>query len=254
FSNGWLYCFKKRHGIKLRKLNNGSAFPILSPVEDNPEFAQIISRYELQDIYNMDETGLFYQITPDQAHFLKLDDKERKGKTKLTIALTVNADGTDKLLPLVIGCSQKPRCFRKKSAEQFGFKYRSNAKAWMTTSIFTEWLMEINDHFKRQNRHALLIVDNSPSHKYDETLLSHVKILILSSNTPAKYQPMECGIMTNFRKHYRCLQVTNALERDKDGDVDIYKVDQLSAMKWIKDAWDEVNPEVIAESFRNSNI
>ncbi|GFW08040.1 uncharacterized protein TNCV_2978091 [Trichonephila clavipes] len=45
-------------------------------------------------------------------------------------------DGSEKITPLVIGKSAKPRCF--KGINSFPTKYRSNKKAWMTTELFNE--------------------------------------------------------------------------------------------------------------------
>ncbi|GFX56344.1 hypothetical protein TNCV_2242761 [Trichonephila clavipes] len=46
-------------------------------------------------------------------------------------------DGSEKIIPLVIGKSAKPRCF--KGINSFPTKYRSNKEAWMTTELFNEW-------------------------------------------------------------------------------------------------------------------
>ncbi|GFX45202.1 tigger transposable element-derived protein 6 [Trichonephila clavipes] len=46
-------------------------------------------------------------------------------------------DGSEKITPLVIGKSAKPRCF--KGINSFPPKYRLNKKAWMTTELFNEW-------------------------------------------------------------------------------------------------------------------
>ncbi|GFV16405.1 tigger transposable element-derived protein 6 [Trichonephila clavipes] len=45
-------------------------------------------------------------------------------------------DGSEKITPLVIRKSAKPRCF--KGINSFHTKYRSNKKAWMTTELFNE--------------------------------------------------------------------------------------------------------------------
>ncbi|GFW95760.1 uncharacterized protein TNCV_19911 [Trichonephila clavipes] len=47
-------------------------------------------------------------------------------------------DGSEKITPLVIRKSAKPRCF--KGVNSFPTKYCSNKKAWMTTEHFNEWL------------------------------------------------------------------------------------------------------------------
>ena len=75
-----------------------------------------------------------------------LSDKKGSGvkgkKLRLTYLLATNADGSQKLPPLIIGKAQKPRVFKKKTGLQLGFNYRSNEKAWMTSTIYQEWLQD----------------------------------------------------------------------------------------------------------------
>ena len=85
-----------------------------------------------------------------------LSDKQRpsvKGnKVRLTYLFVANADGSTKLAPLVIGKAYKPRAFKKKTGEELGFYYRNNAKAWMTASLYEEWLLDWNRKLTRENR------------------------------------------------------------------------------------------------------
>ncbi|CAF4641859.1 unnamed protein product, partial [Rotaria magnacalcarata] len=59
------------------------------------------------DVFNADETGLFYRATPDRS--LVLSNEECKGgkksKERLTVLLYSNLTGTEKLKPVVIGKS-----------------------------------------------------------------------------------------------------------------------------------------------------
>jgi DDE superfamily endonuclease len=68
-----------------------------------------------------------------------LSDKKHSGvkgkKVRLTYAFTSNADGSDKLPPIIIGKAKKPWAFQKKSGKQLGFYYQNNAKAWMTSAM-----------------------------------------------------------------------------------------------------------------------
>ncbi|KIK79335.1 hypothetical protein PAXRUDRAFT_71860, partial [Paxillus rubicundulus Ve08.2h10] len=60
----------------------------------------------------------------------------------LTFLFTTNADGSKKLPPLIIGKYQKPRPFKNRTGTQLGFNYHNNAKAWMTSAIYQEWLLD----------------------------------------------------------------------------------------------------------------
>ena len=62
-SEGWLTRFKQRHGLKERKRHGEAASADLQTVEKERQRIQDIigeGRYKLKDIFNMDETGLFY--------------------------------------------------------------------------------------------------------------------------------------------------------------------------------------------------
>ncbi|KIK77897.1 hypothetical protein PAXRUDRAFT_165458 [Paxillus rubicundulus Ve08.2h10] len=48
-----------------------------------------------------------------------------KGKFWLTYLFTENADGSQKLLPLIIGKAQKPHAFKNKTGSQLGFYHQT---------------------------------------------------------------------------------------------------------------------------------
>lgn len=63
FSEGWLSSFKKRHGIKQYRTVGESGSVNLQTLEDRlPGVRAMLDRYAWKDIYNMDETGLFYRM------------------------------------------------------------------------------------------------------------------------------------------------------------------------------------------------
>lgn len=76
------------------------------PVVRNP--------YKDEDIFNGDETGLFYKLTPEKT--LQFKNEKCVGgklsKVRLTVLVCANMTGTEKRKLLVIGKSTKPRCFK----------------------------------------------------------------------------------------------------------------------------------------------
>lgn len=63
FSNGWLESFKNRHGIRSYRRFGESGSVNMEVIEgERPKIREILDKYELKDIYNMDETGLFYRM------------------------------------------------------------------------------------------------------------------------------------------------------------------------------------------------
>jgi hypothetical protein len=127
-SDGWLSRFKTRNGLKQFKRHGeaGSADPEVIRTERSrlqKLMEELIQEhgYTLKDIFNMDETGLFYGThhLSFSAHFSSrmppnrgLADKQSPGvkgkKVRLTYAFTSNADGSETLLPFIIGKAKRP--------------------------------------------------------------------------------------------------------------------------------------------------
>ena len=75
---------------------------------------KIHERYSVSEIYNCDETRLYFRALPEGTLCFKNDklSGSKKSKERLTVLVTANMDGSDKLRPFVIGKSANPRCFR----------------------------------------------------------------------------------------------------------------------------------------------
>jgi hypothetical protein len=66
FSMGWVSRFKKRHGIKLHNTQRESASVDIDLVnQELPKLKQVINQFDLENVYNFDETALFYRLEPD---------------------------------------------------------------------------------------------------------------------------------------------------------------------------------------------
>ena len=95
-SNGWLQGFKDRHNICGGTLSGEAAAVDSASAEDRisriPNLAQ---EYIPRDVFNMDETGLYYRALPDKS--LKIRGESCKGgkrsKERLTVALCCNQLG-----------------------------------------------------------------------------------------------------------------------------------------------------------------
>ena len=64
-------------------------------------------------------------------------------KERVTLNFCANASGCDRLPLLIIGKSKNPRAL-KNCIKNLPVLYKSSLNAWMTTSIFCEWL---HDYF-----------------------------------------------------------------------------------------------------------
>jgi hypothetical protein len=112
------------------------------------------------DIFNADETGIFFRLTPDRT--LKFEGEKCVGsklsKDRITDLVCANADGTEKRKLLVIGKSKNPRCF--KNVKSLPVCYSANKKAWITSDIFEAQLIHRDRELRLQKRKILLLVDN----------------------------------------------------------------------------------------------
>jgi|GraSoiStandDraft_52_1057288.scaffolds.fasta_scaffold34078_1 hypothetical protein len=258
FSAGWLQKFKERHGIRLRKLHGeSSSVDTITITNALPLLKNICGTYPLERIYNMDETGLFYRLEPDHTLATRRLSGRKKDKERITIALCANADGSHKLDPLIIGKFAKPRCFANININSLPIMYRTNRKAWMLTTIFQEWLHEFSKQVARRhkNQRVLLLLDNCPSHKTEGVILSNVDIHFLPPNTTAKIQPMDAGIISSFKRHYRNLHIRWILsEIQKGKNIRDLKMNVLQAINYITKSWEEIMPLTISNCWKHTNI
>lgn len=67
-SNGWLARFKARHGITTRSISGEGAAADVDGAEQwqNGQLRHILEDYAPDDIYNMDESALFFKLLPDR--------------------------------------------------------------------------------------------------------------------------------------------------------------------------------------------
>ena len=66
-ANGWVYKFKQRNGLqKIKYSGEANSAPLESLSEERLKLQRLLSGYNKEDIYNADETGLFFRMEPNQ--------------------------------------------------------------------------------------------------------------------------------------------------------------------------------------------
>jgi hypothetical protein len=113
--SGWITRFKDQHGLVCKNVARESAAMDSESTEAWLErLPFLLEGYEQCEIYNADETGLFYNVLPDRTLALKGESSHgRKNyEDRLTDLLCVNSNGSDKQVPIVIRKSPKLRCFK----------------------------------------------------------------------------------------------------------------------------------------------
>ncbi|UYV76058.1 TIGD4 [Cordylochernes scorpioides] len=161
-SGGWIERWKARHGIKLRNICGESADVNRETMTNwlTDVMPNIISNYACKDIFNADETGLFWRLLPDKKLHFKGETCTggKASKERITILLCCNMDGSEKMQPLVIGKAKQPRCFR--GIKHLPVQYEANQKAWMTGLLFESWVRHIDKKMAGQHRQIILLLDN----------------------------------------------------------------------------------------------
>ena len=66
------------------------------------EIRAIVSKYDCDDVFNMDETGFSYMLEPNRTLATKRLSGKNKQKEQITVVLTANATGTICFPPLII--------------------------------------------------------------------------------------------------------------------------------------------------------
>src|SRR5436190_21507744 len=91
----------------------------------------LIDEYGMENSYNMDETGLYWKMTPDITLATESQAGCKKEKACITVMNCCNASGSCKLAPWMIGTAKTPRCFgrNKINISSLNMKWRHNAKA-----------------------------------------------------------------------------------------------------------------------------
>jgi len=199
-SDGWFEGYKRRYNIKeYLKSGEGNSAPLENLTEFRSRLQDVIKSYELRDVFNCNETALFWLLEPSRTLSKGVVVGTKKSKERVTVLLTCSALG-EKIKPTFIYRYENPRALKNIQKSTLPVFYYWNNKACMQRSIWSAFLKQLNQIMKNQNRHILLLVDNAPCHRIDEELhLTNVTVHPLPENTTAHLQPCDAGIICSFK-------------------------------------------------------
>ncbi|KAM9191847.1 tigger transposable element-derived protein 1-like [Dugong dugon] len=257
-SKGWFVRFKERHCLPHFKMNST---PPSSNVDTYPEVLKSIIKegeYTPQQVFNVDETGLYWKRMPEGT-FISVEEKAEPGfkssKDRLMLLLGGNAAGDFKLKPLLVYHSENPSALKGYSKPNLPVIWRSNKKAWATKGIFHEWFTyffcpAVEKYCAQNNltNKALLILDSAPCHPVNLSDLSdNVRVEYLHDSTADTVQPMGQGVASTFKAHYLKRTFEHLLETtDGDDKATIREFwrnyDIMDAVDNIAVAWEELKP------------
>ncbi|POW12746.1 hypothetical protein PSTT_04332 [Puccinia striiformis] len=220
-SSGWLDSFKARHQIRAYRRHGKAAGVDIDSVESEVKRVNdLTSKFELKNIFNMDETGLFFSMPPDtglaftRAHGQKESSAFHWKSTTTTL-------------------------FPEEDASDYNYQYAFNAKAWMMGDILQNWLRTWNAKLREEKRHILLLLDNFSGHQVPEDGMSNIQVEFFSPNLTSHVQPLDVGII----KYFQEIPVK-----------ELFQINQLTAMKMAKKAWESVSESTIQNCWGKTGI
>lgn len=114
-SRGWYHRFSKRHNLVCVNLHGEGldAAAVAQTPECMDRMAMIrdlCNEFEPRNIYNMDETGLYYRLVPNKAVVSRTHKHSvrgrKKDKARVTIVVCINATGDHVITPTMIGTAK----------------------------------------------------------------------------------------------------------------------------------------------------
>jgi len=267
-SDGWLSRWKKRYGVRELKVS-GEKLSAINQMNQLEKFKRrllrMMIRHDLQaeQIYNADETGLYYRMLPDKTLASKEEKAApgyKKSKDRVTLMACSNVTGDHKLKPVLIGKSKNPRVFSRNKIDKSTLPvwYENQKSAWMSAAIFEKWFKtefvpEVKKFLKSKNlpEKALLIVDNARCHP-QKLSVRGIEMIFFPPNITSIGQPMDQGVLESYKRKYRKLLLDIILSDDAEDDYIelLKKIDMLDVVRWSAQAWNEVAPVTIVRSWR----
>ena len=147
-SDGWLFRFRTRYGLRDQNMSGESSSAHVDQVGPCREkLLKIIENEGLiyAQIYNFDETGLVWRVLPTNTQATRAmgEVRGRKlDKARLSALLGGNADGSHRLKPVIVGKAAKPRAL-KDIMDRLPVHYYNSHNAWFTASIFLMFFISI---------------------------------------------------------------------------------------------------------------
>lgn len=266
FSNGWMHSFMGRHGFSLGGGRGGKGRGGRLQDEEGdgrPRFApetSVISTLDglkaafdglaPENIYWLHETRLFYAMSPDRQDVPPGYHPEKK----LTMLLSVNADGSDRLHPFVVGPHPLPP--EIVADENRNFQFACNSKAWIPPTMLRDWLMALDWRMRVSDRNIVLIVDSVAATSVQKVSLSNVKMHFVERNHAGELcmRSLEMGIAAALKRRYRYQFLDYALDQREEGELDIFDVPLQKVVEWVAAGWQSIPRSRIMASFAQAGV
>ncbi|XP_058810027.1 tigger transposable element-derived protein 1-like [Phymastichus coffea] len=276
-SKGWFGNFKTRYSLHSLKFSGESASTDHEAARHFPPILQeTISekKYVLDQIFNCDETGLFWKRMPNRTWIAK-EEKRAPGfkvaKDRFTLLFCANASGGFKCKPMLVYRAEIPRVLKGKNKDHLPVYWKSNKIAWVTQVNFEQWFKEsfipdVKQYLLKKNLafKVLLLLDNCKSHHSIADIHPDVEVMFFPTNTTSLIQPMDQTVIATFKAYYLRRVMTKMLQevnhhRTCDGFDSTYVVKMfwkkfsiLDAISLVEESWTEVKPTTVSASWKQN--
>ncbi|RHY12818.1 hypothetical protein DYB37_004812 [Aphanomyces astaci] len=238
---------------------------ILSDLESTRDVFAVLfhdkyGEYSDDCVYNVDETGLQYDMPPRYIWSLKGSgaklSKGEKHSYRMTAVLTIRRDGLK--LPILFVIKGKPGAIiesKEFSSYPQDHVYMMQNKAWMDSDVWEQYLWRVLA--ERVERPSLLVLDNLECHvsEASTSLAEQVGYTVCSvpPNATSHCQPLDVSIMAPFKRHLRDLWICEDVIEDDTNDEDWYsptaKVKRITMINRAIKAWEMITPDQVRGSF-----
>jgi hypothetical protein len=125
----------------------------------------------------------------------------------------------------------------------------------MTTQLYQDWIQQWDQELQRTNQKILLLQDNFSGHIVPPGLQC-IRVENFEPNLTTHIQPNDQGIIRCFKAHYHARFIQRAVDC-YDEDIppsQIYKINQLQAMRIADAAWHNVDTTTIRNCWHRAGI
>ena len=128
----------------------------------------------------------------------------------------------------------------------------------MTSEVMEAVLTRLNQKLSNEKTKVILLLDNATCHPESFTgRFSHIKLVFLPKNTTSMLQPLDAGIIQNFKvkHHKRLIKYVLARVNEKKSASEIVKsLNVLQAIQWVQEPWKDVTNATIKNCFEKCGI
>ena len=212
--------------------------------------AALKQRYSPENIFNADETGLFYKRLPSGGLTFKTEVLRGRRVSKSRVTVLVAASSVGEKLPLLVIGRNKHQ--KQLAGNTLSLRYLQNSSAWMTTGIFSSWLDSVNAQMILDRRFIIMVVDNCSAHRVTKQF-SNVTLVSLPPCVTSTHQPCDAGIISLLkRKYHRTFLEVLYGQRHRGEPVSVDSIFFLSTLRNLESAWQSIPAQHIANCFAHA--